>query len=124
MRFITLLIFLAFALALAWFSAQNWVPVTLALWPPYQLIIRLPVLMVLCALAGWLPTTALHSISAWRLRRKLSRTERALESTRSVGIADTGEPFEMPVLKSRAPGASAPGGFVPPVIPMPPSDGI
>ncbi len=126
MRFLTLLTFLVFALALAWFSAQNWgpAPVTLNLWPPYQLVIRLPVLMVACVLAGWLPTTALHSISAWRLRRKLVRTERALESTRSVGIAGVGEPFEMPVLKSRAPGAPAPGGFVPPVIPTPPSDGI
>ena len=31
--------------------AANWVPVTLKLWPPYELVIRLPVLMVLCVLA-------------------------------------------------------------------------
>ena len=123
MRFLSLLVAIVLALALAWFSAQNWVPVTLSLWPPYQLVIQLPVLVVLCIFIGWLPTTAIHSFSRWRLRRKLARTELALESTRTVAVADAGAPFEMPVLKSQAPGSRPAGSFVPPHIPIPP-DGL
>jgi uncharacterized integral membrane protein len=123
MRFLSLLIVLALALALAWFSAQNWVPVTLSLWPPYQLVIRLPVLMVVCVLAGWLPSAAVGSLQAWQLRRRLTRTERELQSTRAVAGAPEpaipAEPFEKPVLRS------AP--YQPrtmPEIKLPPSDGL
>ena len=122
MRFLSLLIALVLALALAWFSAQNWTPVTLALWPPYQLIIRLPVLLVICVLAGWLPTTMIHSFTRWRLTRRLSRTEAELRSTRTATPAD--EPFEMPVLKSQAAMARPAGSFVPPHIPTPPAEGL
>lgn len=124
MRFLNLLIIVVLALALAWFSARNWTPVSLALWPPYQMVIQLPVLVVLCVLIGWLPTTALHSFSRWRLNRKLSRAEAELQATRSVAIADAGEPFEMPVLKSKTAMTREPGSFVPPHIPTPPADGL
>ena len=124
MRFLGLLVVLALALALAWFSAQNWVPVTLSLWAPYELVIRLPVLMVICVLAGWLPSAAVGSLNAWQLRRRLARTERELEATRAATgatspAAEPAEAFEKPVLKS------AP--YQPrtmPEIKLPPSDGL
>ena len=127
MRFLGLLVVLALALALAWFSAQNWEPVTLSLWAPYELVIRLPVLMVICVLVGWLPTAAVGSLNAWQLRRRLARTERELQATRAVADAGTGavpavdpaEPFDKPVLKS------AP--YQPrtmPEIKLPPADGL
>ena len=120
MRFVSLLIMLLLTLVLAWFAAQNWTPVTLSLWTPYQLVIRLPVLMVVCVLAGWLPTTLVHSLQRWQLKRRLLRTEQALAShTRTAPEA----PFEMPVLKSRT--TSTPSaGFVPPVIPTPTTDDL
>ena len=47
MRLFTLILYGALALVLVWFSVRNWVPVTVALWPPYELVIRLPALILL-----------------------------------------------------------------------------
>lgn len=84
MRFLNVLLFLLLALALAWFAALNWVPVTVRLWAPYELVIRLPVLIVAAVLIGWLPGALLHSINRWRWTRKLTRTEAELEARRTV----------------------------------------
>lgn len=84
MRFLKVLLFLLLALALAWFAALNWVPVTVRLWAPYELVIRLPVLIVAAVLVGWLPGAALHSVSRWRLTRRLTRTEAELEARRTA----------------------------------------
>ncbi len=84
MRFLKVLLFLLLALALAWFAALNWVPVTVRLWAPYELVIRLPVLIVAAVLIGWLPGAMLHSLSRWRWTRRLTRTEAELEARRST----------------------------------------
>lgn len=84
MRFLKLLLFILLALALAWFAALNWVPVTVRLWAPYELVIRLPVLIVAAVLLGWLPSALVHSLNRWRWSRKLTRTERELEARRTV----------------------------------------
>lgn len=73
MRFLKLLAYLAVTLVLAWFAARNWTSVTVNLWPPYQLVIRLPVLLVAAALLGALPGAVIHSASRWRWRRQLAR---------------------------------------------------
>jgi lipopolysaccharide assembly protein A len=84
MRFLKLLLLILLALALAWFAALNWVPVTVRLWAPYELVIRLPVLIVAAVLLGWLPSALAHSLNRWRWRRKLTRTERELEARRTA----------------------------------------
>ena len=84
MRFLKLLLLILLALALAWFAALNWVPVTVRLWVPYELVIRLPVLIVAAVLLGWLPSALVHSLNRWRWRRKLTRTERELEARRTA----------------------------------------
>lgn len=86
MRFLKLLFLILLVLALAWFAAQNWVPVTLRLWSPYELVIRLPVLLAAAVLLGWLPGAIAHSVSRWRLTRRLTRTERELEARRAVQV--------------------------------------
>ena len=85
MRFLKLLLLILLVLALAWFAALNWVPVTVRLWAPYELVIRLPVLIVAAVLIGWLPSALVHSLSRWRWSRKLTRTELELEARRTAG---------------------------------------
>lgn len=84
MRFLKLLLLILIALALAWFAALNWVPVTIRLWAPYELVIRLPVLIVAAVLLGWLPSALFHSLNRWRWSRRLTRTERELEARRTA----------------------------------------
>ena len=84
MHFLKILLLALLVLALAWFAAQNWVPVTVKLWAPYELVIRLPVLLALAVLLGWLPGAITHSVSRWNLTRRLTRTERELEARRAA----------------------------------------
>lgn len=84
MRFLRVLLLLLLVLLLAWFAALNWVPVTVRLWAPYELVIRLPVLITLAVLAGWLPSALFHSVNRWRWTRKLTRTEAELEARRTI----------------------------------------
>ena len=84
MRFLKLLLLILLALALAWFAALNWVPVTVRLWAPYELVIRLPVLIGAAVLLGWLPSALFHSLNRWRWHRRLTRTERELDARRTV----------------------------------------
>jgi hypothetical protein len=84
MRFLKLLLFIVLGLALAWFWTINWVPVTVRLWAPYELVIQLPVLLAAAVLLGWLPSALAHSLNRWRWHRKLTRTERELEARRTV----------------------------------------
>lgn len=83
MRFLKVLLLILLALALAWFAALNWVPVTVKLWAPYELVIRLPVLIVAAVLIGWLPGAFLYSVNRWRWTRRLTRTERELEARKT-----------------------------------------
>ena len=84
MRFLKILLFILLALPFAWFAALNWVPVTIRLWAPYELVIRLPVLIVAAVLLGWLPSALVHSLNRWRWSRRLTRTERELEARRTA----------------------------------------
>lgn len=101
MRFLKLLSLILLVLALAWFAAQNWVPVTVKLWSPYELVVRLPVLLAIAVLLGWLPGAITHSVSRWNLTRRLARTERELEARRA---AEAGTPTV----------SVAPAGVLPP----------
>jgi uncharacterized membrane protein YciS (DUF1049 family) len=92
MRFLKILLLALLVLALAWFAAQNWVPVTVKLWAPYELVIRLPVLLALAVLLGWLPGAIAHSVSRWSLTRRLTRTERELEARRAAEAAAVAPP--------------------------------
>lgn len=84
MRILKVLFLVLLVLVLAWFAALNWVPVTVRLWAPYELVIRLPVLITLAVLVGWLPSALFHSVNQWRWTRKLTRTEAELEARKTI----------------------------------------
>ena len=101
MRTLKTILYVILAVLLALFAVANWVPVTLRLWPPYELVIRLPVLIVAAVLAGAFPGALVHRVSRWRWQRRLTRTERELEAVRPVGSA-------------AAPVAGTDSGIIPP----------
>ena len=95
MRAITFVIYLLIGIALAWFAARNWVPVTLQLWPPYEMVIRLPVLVIAAVFVGALPVALLHVVSRWRWRRRVAKVERQLVKAQPLASADT-SPISQP----------------------------
>jgi uncharacterized integral membrane protein len=92
MRPIRTLLTIALLLLFILFAAANWTPVTVKLWPPYELVVKLPVLVLVAAFAGWLPAGVAHAVARWRWRRRLERTERELEAARPAPAAEPAAP--------------------------------
>jgi len=76
MRFLMTLGWMVFAVLIALFSARNWRDVTIDLWGPLQADIKLPLLMLLLFLIGFVPLWLVMRAKVWGLRRRLLIAER------------------------------------------------
>ena len=92
MRMLILAFYILFGALLAWFAATNWDMVSLRLGAGYELQIRLPVLMILCFLAGALPFGVLRNLSRWQFGRKVRKLGQALADAQATPTAPS--PFE------------------------------
>ncbi|MFO1261445.1 MAG: lipopolysaccharide assembly protein LapA domain-containing protein [Sphingomonadaceae bacterium] len=110
MQLLKTIFWVVIAVALALFTKANWeaaapvIPgrVAVKLWGDAVMETRLPVLILWAFLLGLVPTWAWGRAVKWRLRRRLSSAERALESvTAQQRSPDTS-------LTSSAESASAP----------------
>ncbi len=71
MPFIKALIWAAAVIIIVIFAANNWVPVTIALWGDLLLDTKLPVLIIAAFLIGWLPLYLIHKTGRWRMQRQI-----------------------------------------------------
>ena len=76
MQFLKTLLWVLLAVIVALFASRNWVPVTLALWGDIQADIKLPALLLLVFLAGFLPTWLTMRAKTWALTRRIEAMER------------------------------------------------
>jgi uncharacterized integral membrane protein len=76
MQFLKTLFWMAFAFSVAIFASRNWRDVTVDLWGPFAADIKLPLLMGIMLLLGWLPTWLIGRSRLWQLKRKLLLLER------------------------------------------------
>ena len=76
MQFLRTLIWTVLAVFVAIFATRNWRDVTVDLWGPLAADIKLPLLMAIMLLIGWLPTWLVMRGKLWALRRKLVVLER------------------------------------------------
>ena len=76
MRFLSTLFWVLLAVLVALFSRGNWTDVTLNLWGDIQADIKVPVLMIIVFLIGWLPTWLIMRARIWGLNRRLEAHER------------------------------------------------
>jgi uncharacterized integral membrane protein len=81
MNFLRTLLWVVVAVSLAIFANRNWTDVTLNLWGNIQADVKLPFLLLLTFLAGFLPPYFLMRSRIWNLRRKLALAERPAAST-------------------------------------------
>ena len=75
MRFLRLLFWLFVALLALLFLGRNWSDVTVDLWANLEADVKLPLLLVIAFLLGWLPTTI-----GWRLRYFRAKRNHAREA--------------------------------------------
>ena len=76
MQFLKTLLWVLLAVVVALFASRNWVPVTLALWGDIQADIKLPALLLVVFLIGFLPTWLTMRARQWALTRRLEALER------------------------------------------------
>jgi len=76
MQFLKTVFWALLAAILALFAWVNWNPVTINLWASLQADIKLPILLLVFFLLGWLPTWLIMRARIWSFRRRLEALER------------------------------------------------
>ncbi|NUQ17719.1 MAG: DUF1049 domain-containing protein [Sphingomonas sp.] len=95
MHFLKTLFWVLVAVVVTFFAYRNWAPVTLNLWGDIQVDIKIPLLLLLFFLLGFLPTWLLMRTRLWSYRRRLEALDRTRASTVAAAPAEEeGEPVE------------------------------
>lgn len=106
MNFLKTLLLVVTSVLVVVFSITNWTPVTVNLWGNLQADIKLPILVLLSILVGFLPAFAYYRTKSWRADRRLVTAERELADVRgfnryqpptpSEPLSDTAPPQSIP----------------------------
>jgi uncharacterized integral membrane protein len=81
MRFLKTLFWVLVAVVVVLFASRNWTSVTLNLWGDIQADIKIPLLLLIFFLLGFLPTGLTLRARLWSQRRRLDALERTRVST-------------------------------------------
>jgi lipopolysaccharide assembly protein A len=76
MQFLKTLFWVVIAVFLAILASRNWHDVTMNLWGDIQADVKLPILIGVIFLLGWLPTYLIHRAQLWRAKSRLGSFER------------------------------------------------
>ena len=87
MQFLKTLFVVVIAVFLAILASRNWHDVTLNLWGDIQADIKVPFLIGLTFLLGWLPTWLIYRARIWRQRQRLDNFERQQAAPRAEPAA-------------------------------------
>lgn len=82
MQFLKTLFWVLVAVIVALFASRNWTDVTLNLWGDILADIKLPVLLLIAFLIGFLPAWLIMRARLWSCHRRLE----ALERTRALTV--------------------------------------
>jgi uncharacterized membrane protein YciS (DUF1049 family) len=102
MQFLKSLVMIMLAVVFVAFAYNNWQAVTIDLWGGLQLVTKLPVLLALTFLAGFLPVWAYHRTSCWRMQRRIATLEANQSRAASQPVAAPVAP-QAPVSVAKAP---------------------
>jgi len=78
MQFLKTLFWIVVAVSLAIFANHNWSDVTVNLWGNLQADVKIPILLLIVFLAGFLPTYIVMRGRLWQMKRKLILAERPM----------------------------------------------
>lgn len=95
MHFLKTLFWVLVAVVVTFFAYRNWGPVTLNLWGDIQVDIKIPLLLLIVFLLGFLPTWLLMRTRLWSYRRRLDALDRTRASTVAAApVPDDEDPAE------------------------------
>ncbi len=76
MQFLKTLFWVALAVILVLFANENWHAATINLWGGLQADVKLPILILVSFLLGFLPMLIVHRARLWTMKRRLDAYER------------------------------------------------
>ena len=76
MQFLKTIFWVLVGVLVFYIGFRNWSDVTLNLWGDIQADIKIPVLLLVAFLIGWLPTFLLYRARLWAMKRRLETSER------------------------------------------------
>ena len=88
MKFLKTLSWVVVAVVIAIFIGSNWSDVTINLWGNIQADVKLPFLLLLVLLVGFLPPYLLMRSRVWHLKRKLALAERTAAAPPAPSVSD------------------------------------
>jgi len=88
MQFLRTTFWVAIAVILAIVASHNWRDVTLDLWGNIQVDIKVPILLILIFLVGFLPPFLILRARLWQVRRRLESVERTLAAPPPASAAE------------------------------------
>ena len=77
MQIVRTIVWVVLLFALLAFSFFNWRPVEVQVWPTLVLETKLPALVIIAFLLGFVPMWLIHRTSVWRSRRRMTALETA-----------------------------------------------
>jgi uncharacterized integral membrane protein len=86
MQFLKTLFWVALAIILVLFATVNWRPVTLTLWGGLEADVKLPVLLLVAFLLGFLPMLIIHRARLWSVKRRIEAQERQSTTLHNVAV--------------------------------------
>jgi uncharacterized integral membrane protein len=94
MRFLSTLFWVLLAVLVALFASRNWNDVTLNLWGDIQADVKIPVLLLIIFLIGFLPPWLVMRARVWSHRRRIELLERqhAAAVSEPPRVEEEGEP--------------------------------
>lgn len=75
MQFLKTLFWVMLAIGVVLFARENWMPVEIKLWSGLIAEVKLPFLLLLTFLLGFLPTYLFYRGRMWSVRRQLTRPD-------------------------------------------------
>ncbi|HWC56163.1 MAG TPA: LapA family protein [Sphingomicrobium sp.] len=91
MQFLKTLFWVLVAVVVVLFSVRNWTSVPINLWDDIQADIKIPILLLIVFLLGFLPTWLLMRTRIWSHRRKVDALERSRVSAAAAPVTDDEE---------------------------------
>ena len=84
MQFLKTLFWVLLAVVVALFASLNWAPVTISLWGDIQADVKIPILLLIAFLIGFLPIWLTMRARVWALNRRIEAMDRNRAGTAPV----------------------------------------
>ena len=102
MQFIKTLFWVILIIALVIFAVNNWVPVSVKLWGGMLLDTKLPMLVIVSFVIGFLPLYLIYKTTHWRMKRKIATLEGTANYRRPISMSSEDMPPPAPKTESKA----------------------